>query len=80
MGSKVQFSFEVLARQHMDALYTRAIQLEPNMERVEDLVQNTFLKAYNRFATVSYGVDFQKWLFSVLDDVFQHQQQCRCTA
>jgi len=74
MGSDNQ-KFEMLARQHMDALYSHALQLEPDMQRVEDLVQRTYLKAFELFSVLRRDTDFQRWLLTLLDDVFQHQKK-----
>lgn len=73
MGSK-SLNFEVLARQHMDVLYTRALQLEPDMQRVEDLIQNTYQKAFELFTAFRRDRDFQNWLLGILDEVFQNQK------
>ena len=62
--------FELLAQQHMDALYTRAFELEAEMPRVEELVQRTFLRAFELFFSLHPGEDFKEWLFGLLDDVF----------
>ncbi len=69
MGSD-NFNFEILARQHMDALYTRAIQLEPDMQRVEDLIQLTYQRAFDLFQAVRRDPDFKQWLFDILDEIF----------
>ena len=61
--------FESLAHQHMDALYTRAIAAEPDMPRVEEVVQRTFQKAYESFASFKGNDDFKMWLFGLLDEV-----------
>ena len=79
MGFENQ-NFEFLARKHMDALYTRAIQLEPDMQRVEDLVQKTYLKAFQSFSAIRRDLDFKSWLLGILDDVFQSQNGHLCAA
>ena len=75
MGFEHQ-SFDKLARLHMDALYTRAIQLEPDMQHVEELIQATYQKAYELFSAVRRELDFKFWFLSILDDVFyNHKSQ-----
>jgi DNA-directed RNA polymerase specialized sigma24 family protein len=69
MGFENQ-NFEYLARQHMDALYTHAIQLEPDMQRAEELIQATYQKAFELFSAVRRELDFRFWFLSILDDVF----------
>ena len=72
--------FEHLAQQHLDALYTRALQLEPNMQRVEDLVGLTFLRAFELFGKFHRDDDFKTWLYGLLDDIFHAQQPRRHAA
>ena len=66
--------FESLAHQNMDALYTRALELQSEMTLVEDLVQQTLLKAFELFSSFRQDLDFQQWLFGLLDDVVQNQE------
>lgn len=62
--------FESLARNHMDSLYTRAIQLATNMPQAENLVQDTYLRAYQIFSSFQQGHDFNTWLLGLLNDTF----------
>lgn len=79
MGSG-SHNFEILARQHMDDLYTRAIQLEPDMQRVEDLIQLTYEKAFELFSAIRRDTDFRLWLFEILDDMFSRRNGQFCPA
>ena len=72
--------FESLTHQHLDALYTRAIELEAEMPRVEILVQDTVLKAFELFASFRQNEDFKTWLLSLLDDIVYNQRRHRHAA
>ncbi|MBN1559955.1 hypothetical protein JW998_06875 [candidate division KSB1 bacterium] len=59
--------FERLARDNMDALYTRAIRIARTTAQAEALVQSTFSHAYSRFDTYDYSIGFRDWLFKILE-------------
>ena len=67
--------FESLAHRHLDALYTKAIAAEPEMSRVESLVQDTVLKAFDLFPMLRRTDDFQSWLLSLLDETIRNQRR-----
>lgn len=47
-------------------LRTFAISLVRDVERAEDLVQETMLKAWDKQATFQAGTNFEAWLFTIL--------------
>ena len=62
--------FEDIAMEHLDSLYNMAIRLVYNKEAAEDLVQETYLKAYRFFDTFQKGTNIKAWLFKILRNTF----------
>ncbi|MBI4279102.1 MAG: sigma-70 family RNA polymerase sigma factor [Armatimonadetes bacterium] len=58
--------FEALAGEYLDALYGGALRLTRHRADAEDLVQETFLKAWRSFHTYKEGTNFRAWLFRIL--------------
>lgn len=62
--------FEEIAMAHVDSLYNMAMRLVFNKEEAEDLVQETYLKAYRFFDTFQKGTNIKAWLFKILRNTF----------
>lgn len=62
--------FEEIALAHVDSLYNMALRLLFNKEEAEDLVQETYLKAYRFFDTFQKGTNIKAWLFKILRNTF----------
>ena len=62
--------FEVDVLSHMDALYAVACRMTRNPEDAEDLLQETFLKAYRHYASFQPGTNLKAWLFKILTNTF----------
>jgi len=62
--------FEDIAMEHLDSLFSMAIRLVFNKEAAEDLVQETYLKAYRFFDTFQKGTNIKAWLFKILRNTF----------
>ncbi len=65
-----QKEFEELAMPHIDSLYNMALRYIFNKEEAEDLVQDTYLKAYRFFSTFQQGTNIKAWLFKILRNTF----------
>ena len=65
-----QARFADLAMEHMPALYTAALRLTRNRADAEDLVQETFLKAYRAFGSFQEGTNLRAWLYKILTNTF----------
>ncbi len=65
--------FEEIAMAHIDSLYNMALRLVFNKEEAEDLVQETYLKAYRFFDTFQKGTNIKAWLFKILRNTFINQ-------
>lgn len=55
---------------HLDSLYNMALRLVFIKEEAEDLVQETYLKAYRFFDTFQKGTNIKAWLFKILRNTF----------
>ena len=68
MADKTKFSDQ--AMQYMDALYTAAMRLTHNSADAEDLVQETYLKAYRAYGGFEEGTNLRAWLYRILTNTF----------
>ncbi|MBI4300629.1 MAG: sigma-70 family RNA polymerase sigma factor, partial [Chloroflexi bacterium] len=62
--------FEEEALQHLDALYRTALRMTRNEQDAEDLVQETYLKAYRFFYRYEKGTNIRAWLFRILTNSY----------
>jgi len=62
--------FETLTLEHMDALYGAALRLTRSPKDAEDLVQDTFLKAFRFFDSFEKGTNIKAWLFKIQTNTF----------
>jgi RNA polymerase sigma factor (sigma-70 family) len=58
---------------HADALYNFAFHLTYDEENANDLVQETFLKAYRFINLYEQGTNAKAWLFKILKNAFINQ-------
>jgi RNA polymerase sigma-70 factor (ECF subfamily) len=54
---------------HMRSLYGAALRMARNPHDAEDLVQETFLRAYRGFAGFAPGTNIRAWLHTILQRV-----------
>lgn len=66
----VRDEFEGLTMGHLDPLYAAALRLTKNERDAEDLVQDTFLRAYRFFDKFERGTNIKAWLFKILTNTF----------
>jgi RNA polymerase sigma-70 factor, ECF subfamily len=70
--------FEEQALPHLRPLYSRALRLSRNEGDAEDLVQDTYLRAYRFFDRFEPGTNMRAWLYRILQNQFlNHLQQER---
>jgi RNA polymerase sigma-70 factor (ECF subfamily) len=62
--------FERDALVFMDQLYSAALRYTKNPEDARDLVQDTYLKAFNSFHQFEDGTNLRAWLYRVLTTTF----------
>jgi RNA polymerase sigma-70 factor (ECF subfamily) len=65
-----QAKFAELAMEHMGSLYTAALRMTRNPADAEDLVQETYLKAYRAFGSFQEGTNLKAWLYKILTNTF----------
>lgn len=55
---------------HLDALYSTARRLTRNPAEAEDLVQDTYVKAFRHHGRFRPGTNLRAWLFAILHNTF----------
>ena len=53
-----------------EQLYKSALRMTRSVEDAEDLIQETYLKAYKYYARFSEGTNFKAWLFKIMKNTF----------
>ena len=66
-------TFEAIALPHADALYGFALRMSRRPREAEDLVQETYLRAWRFFAQFESGTNMRAWLFRILRNVYINQ-------
>ncbi|WP_369775615.1 MULTISPECIES: sigma-70 family RNA polymerase sigma factor [Saccharopolyspora] len=62
--------FERDAMPLLDQLYGAALRMTRNAPDAEDLVQETYLKAYSAFHTFKQGTNLKAWLYRILTNTY----------
>ncbi|MEW5842357.1 MAG: sigma-70 family RNA polymerase sigma factor [Bacteroidota bacterium] len=62
--------FEKEAVPHMDAVYNFALRMTGDEDDADDLVQETFLKAFRFFDKFEKGTNCKAWLFRILKNSY----------
>ncbi len=65
-----QADFAAQAMEHMSSLYSGALRMTRNPADAEDLVQETYLKAYRGFGGFQEGTNLKAWLYRILTNTF----------
>ena len=65
-----QLRFERDALPFLDQLYSAAMRMTRNPADAEDLVQETFAKAYSSFHQFRPGTNLKAWLYRILTNTF----------
>ena len=64
------WDFETAAIPYLDSLYNMAYRLTRNAEDAQDLVQETYLKAYKYYDKFEKGTNLKAWLFRIMKNTF----------
>ena len=78
MPNEGEHSFEALAVPHLEMVYRVAVRLTRDEHEAEDLVQETYLKAFKAFAGFEareFGI--KPWLLKILHNTFLNRQARR---
>src|SRR5580700_796942 len=68
--NRTKQEFEELALSNLDPLYSAALRLTKNERDAEDLVQDTFMRAFRFFDKFERGTNIKAWLFKILTNTF----------
>jgi RNA polymerase sigma-70 factor (ECF subfamily) len=64
--------FEAEALSYVDGLYGTALRLTRNAADAEDLVQETYLKAFRSAGQFERGTNLKAWLYTILHNTFRN--------
>ncbi|MDP1569930.1 MAG: sigma-70 family RNA polymerase sigma factor [Vicinamibacterales bacterium] len=65
------------ALEHLDSLYGTALRLARDADAAQDLVQETFLKAFRAEARFAAGTNLKAWLFTILHNTWRNRRRDR---
>lgn len=65
--------FEEQAMEHIDKLYAHAMRKTGNRVDANDLVQETYLKAFSAFDQFQQGTNIKAWLHRILENTYINQ-------
>ena len=65
--------FEDIVLGYADALYNMALKLTKERSTAEDLVQETYEKAYKNFHQFEKGTNIKAWLFTIMTNTYINQ-------
>ncbi|HEY5156119.1 MAG TPA: sigma-70 family RNA polymerase sigma factor [Acidimicrobiales bacterium] len=68
MADQAQFAEQ--AMEYMAPLYSAALRMTRNPADAEDLVQETYLKAYRGFGGYTQGTNLKAWLYRILTNTY----------
>ena len=69
--------FTELAMEFMPSLYAAALRMTRNPADAEDLVQETYLKAYRGFEGFTEGTNLKAWLYRILTNTFINRYRAK---
>jgi RNA polymerase sigma-70 factor (ECF subfamily) len=65
-----KWDFTSGALPYRDQLFKSALRMTRSVEDAEDLIQETYLKAYKYYARFAEGTNFKAWLFKIMKNTF----------
>jgi RNA polymerase sigma-70 factor, ECF subfamily len=75
VADQAQFADQAL--DFMPALYSAALRMTRNPADAEDLVQETYLRAYRGFSGFSEGTNLRAWLYRILTNTYINSYRAR---
>ncbi|HEX9683881.1 MAG TPA: sigma-70 family RNA polymerase sigma factor [Acidimicrobiales bacterium] len=72
-----QANFADMAMEHMAGLYGAGLRMTRNAADAEDLVQETYLKAYRAFDGFTEGTNLRAWLYRILTNTYINQYRAK---
>ena len=77
MNQQSSWNFELGELPFKEQLFKTAVRLTRSSEDAEDLVQETYLKAYRHYASFRPGTNLKAWLFKILKNTFINEYRRR---
>ena len=74
-GKREEFATEALP--HMDQVYTAGLYLTRNKDEADELLQETFLRAYRFWHQFTPGTNCRAWLMTILHNTFKNRYRER---
>lgn len=62
--------FEKIALQFLDPLYDTAFRMTKSKEKAQDLIQDTYIRAYKAFDEIEGDLGFRIWLFKIFKSLY----------
>src|SRR5438093_949350 len=78
--NRVSAAFEAEALAALDSLYRAALRLTRVPADAEDLVQDTYLKAFRAAESFEPGTNLKAWLFTILHNTARNRARDRARA
>jgi len=75
VDAEVGGEFAQAALSHIDSLYGTALRLTRRAADAEDLVQDTYLKAFRASHQFAPGTNLKAWLFTILHNTFRNARR-----
>jgi len=72
--------FASVALALLDSLYGTALRLTRDADRAQDLVQDTYLKAFRARARFVEGTDLKAWLFTIMHNTWRNRRRDQARA
>ena len=69
-GPVTAWDFDSQVMPYLDSLYNTAYRMTRSAEDAEDLVQETYFKAYKYYDKFEEGTNLKAWLFKILKNTF----------
>ena len=67
--------FEALAMPLANLLYATALRMVRNTAKAEDLVQETYVRAWQNFDRFTLGTNFKAWAFQILTFLYKNERR-----
>jgi RNA polymerase sigma-70 factor (ECF subfamily) len=80
VASRARAAFEAEALASIDSLYRTALRLTRVPADADDLVQDTYLKAFRAVDTFEPGTNLRAWLFTILHNTARNRARDRARA